>query len=258
MKMDIRICIPSYKRPKVETLKYLPFAKVFIDKSEEVEYRKSNKGADIVVVPDGVQGNLCRIRNHIMKTQFEDGADVVLIVDDDMKGCYRWVNSKKKLIQSSDFLAFVEEYSIIARDMNVYMWGLNINQDKQVYREYTPFSTTSYIGGPFQAFMKGNELYYDERLSLKEDYDMTLQQLNKYRKALRVNNHFYIVKQSENPGGCASYRNYVEEERQLMLLQSKWGSKVVKLDINDRSHNRKKEKTRIDYNPIIKVPIKGV
>lgn len=256
--MDIRVCVPSYKRPKVETLDYLPFAKVFVDKSEGDEYRKKNKGATIVEVPDGVQGNVCRIRNHIMQTEFEDGADVVVIVDDDMKGCYRWLNTKKQLIDKDEFLAFIEEYSILAKDMGVYLWGLNINQDKQVYREYTPFSTTSFIGAPFQAFMKGNDIYYDERLPLKEDYDMTLQQLNQHRKVLRVNSHYYVVKQSEQSGGCASYRNYAEEERQLRLLQKKWGSHIVKMDNADRSHNLKKTKGKIDYNPIIKVPIKGV
>jgi len=256
--MDIRVCVPSYKRPKVATLDYLPFAKVFIDEEEEEAYKKENEGAEIITVPDGVQGNVCRIRNYIMKREFEDGADVVVIIDDDMKGCYKWINTKKKLIQPNDFLAFIEEYSILAKDMGVYLWGLNINQDKQVYREYTPFSTTSFLGAPFQAFMKGNVVYYDERLSLKEDYDMTLQQLNKYRKILRVNSHFYVVKQSEQAGGCASYRNYEEEERQLKLLQSKWGKSIVKLDINDRSHNLKRKKNRIDYNPIIKAPIKGV
>lgn len=256
--MDIRVCIPSYKRPKVETLDYIPWAKVFVDGSELEEYQKQNKGADIVGVPDGVQGNLCRIRNWIIDDQFADGADVVVIVDDDMKGIYRWQNKKKHLIKTEDLMAMLEHYSVMCVDLGAYFWGVNINQDKQVYREYSPFSTTSYIGGPFQAFIKDGGLRYDERLPLKEDYDMTLQQLNKYRKVLRVNSHFYVVKQSEQTGGCAVYRNYKREEEQLASLQKKWGSKIVKIDGADRSNNLKKKKVRIDYNPIIKVPIKGI
>ncbi|WP_143435191.1 MULTISPECIES: hypothetical protein [Lactobacillus] len=99
---------------------------------------------------------------------------------------------------------------------------------------------------------------YDERLPLKEDYDMTLQQLNKYRKVLRVNKFFYRVKQAENVGGCASYRNFEFEKEQLNALVNKWGSKIVRMDNADRSHNLKKEKKKIDFNPIIKPPIKGV
>jgi sensor c-di-GMP phosphodiesterase-like protein len=135
---------------------------------------------------------------------------------------------------------------------------VNVSDDKQSYRENAPFSTVSYIGGPFQVFLKGNEIYYDERLPLKEDYDMTLQQLNKYRVVLRANKFFYSVKQSEQAGGCATYRNLEREKKQLEMLQKKWGKKIVRIDNNNRSHNLKKEKTKIDYNPIIKPPIKGI
>ena len=75
---------------------------------------------------------------------------------------------------------------------------------------------------------------------------------------LRINKYYYVVKQSEQVGGCASYRSFKKEKEQLLLLRKKWGSDIVRVDNSDRSHNLKKVKTRIDYNPIIKVPIKGV
>lgn len=255
--MKVSICIPSYKRPKVETLDYLPMAKVFVDEGEYQDYIEVNPKENIVSVPSGVQGNLCRIRNYILDHEFEKGADVVLIVDDDMQGVYRWENKEKYKIPTEEFEWMVKKYSVMARDLGAYFWGINIASDKMFYREYTPFSMVSYIGGPFQAFLKGGELRYDENFPLKEDYDMTLQQLNRYRKVLRVNSHFYQVKQSEQIGGCAVYRNYQEEERQLIAFQEKWGSHIVKLDKSD-SLTLKKKKVRIDYNPIIKVPIKGV
>jgi hypothetical protein len=71
--------------------------------------------------------------------------------------------------------------------------------------------------------LKGNKCRYDENLPLKEDYDMTLQQLNLERVVLRVNAYHYICKQSENVGGCAAYRNRDREEAQLKALQAKWG-----------------------------------
>lgn len=257
--MKISVCVPSYKRPKVETFKYIPFAKVFVDEGEYDDYIQANKGYEenIISVRKGVQGNLCRIRNYIIDTEFESGVDVVVIVDDDMKGIYRWYNKKRELLPTDEIMDFIYRYSILAMDLGAYFWGINVNTDKQVYREYTPFSTVSYIGGPFQAFIKDGGLRYDEKLPLKEDYDMTLQQLNKFRKVLRVNAYHYDVKQSEQKGGCATYRNYEREEQQLKLLQKKWGSRIVKIDGAD-AHNMKKKKTRIDYNPIINVPIKGI
>jgi len=172
--MKISINIPSYKRPIVETLKYIPFARVWIDGEEEEEYRKENPNTDIVVVDKGIQGNICRIRNYILKKEFERGMDFVCTVDDDMEGMYCWQDQVCHKIPTEMIMVFLEKYSIMAEDLGVYLWGMNINQDKQVYREYSPFSMTSFIGAPFTVFRKGKNCWFYERLPLKEDYDMTL------------------------------------------------------------------------------------
>lgn len=261
--MNISINCPSYKRPYVETLEYLPFCKVWVDHKEYDEYIKANPGFEenIISCPEGIQGNLCRIRNYILDQEFNNGADVVLIIDDDLKGIYYWNGSKempyeKKLVSADEFMAFIEKYSIMCDELGFKFWGLNCNADALSYRQYTPFSTVAYIGGPFQCFLK-NDLRYDENLPLKEDYDMTLQQCNKYRGVLRCNKFFYNCKQSKQAGGCATYRNYDRERQQLEALQKKWGSKIVKID-KTKNFNQKKESKEFDYNPIIKIPIKGI
>ena len=64
--MDIKICVPSYKRPdRVDVLKYLPSALIYVAESEAEAYRR-NYGDSIVAVPDKFQGNICRIRSKIM------------------------------------------------------------------------------------------------------------------------------------------------------------------------------------------------
>jgi len=259
--MKIVVCCPSYKRPKVETLAYLPFVRVYVDESEYDEYVKQNKGADIVRCPDWVQGNLCRVRNYILDSEFSNGADVVCIIDDDMKGMFRWERGKSVPVKAEDFQSFLYKYSVLAMDLGAYFWGVNLKKDKQYYLEYAPFSTVNYIGGAFQCFINDGGLRYDERLPLKEDYDMTIQQCDKFRKALRVNSYYYVVRQSEQAGGCATYRNYRAEEEQFKLLQRKWGKEIVKSDTSERCHKegaKKKVRKRIDYNPVIHIPIKGV
>lgn len=247
--MKISINCPSYKRPKVETLDYLPFCKVWVDHKEYDDYIKANPGYEenIVSCPEGIQGNLCRIRNYILDKEFEAGYDVVLIIDDDMQGIYHFEGDKEYCYN---------KIKVEADEFGFKFWGLNCNQDALSYRQYSPFSTVSYIGGPFQCFLK-NDLRYDENLPLKEDYDMTLQQCNKYRGCLRVNKFFYNCKQSKQAGGCATYRNYEREIQQLEALQEKWGEKIVKID-KTKNNNQKKESKIIDYNPIITIPIKGI
>lgn len=258
--MKISVCCPSYKRPKVETLAYLPFCRVYVAPDEFKAYRQANRGADIIKCANGIQGNLCRVRNYILDQEFASGAEVVVIIDDDMKGMSYFENKKKiRKIPTAEFIDFIEKYSIMAKDIGAFFWGVNVNPDPQCYRESSPFSTLSYIGGPFQVFLAGGECRYDERLPLKEDYDMTLQQLNRYRVVFRANKFFYHVKQSQQAGGCASYRNLTREREQLELLRAKWGSRIVKYDQQSRNHKTTKNRSvTFDYNPVIRVPIKGI
>jgi len=261
--MKISVNCPSYKRPKVETLDYLPFCKVWVDEGEYNDYLEANVGFEdnIISCPKGIQGNLCRIRNYILDTEFANGCDVVLIIDDDMQGIYHFENVngnayERVLVEADEFMEFVEKYSRLCDEFGFKFWGLNCNQDSLSYRQYSPFSTVSYIGGPFQCFLK-NDLRYDENLPLKEDYDMTLQQCNVYRGCLRLNKFNYDCKQSKQKGGCATYRNHNREMQQIEALRQKWGSDIVKYDFTDNS-NTKKMRKNLDYNPIIRIPIKGI
>lgn len=258
--MKISVCSPSYRRPKVKTLEYLPFSRVYVDPAEYARYKKENPGAEIIRCRSGVQGNVARVRNYILDQEFETGADAVVIVDDDMTRMGYFEGEKQRhTLPTEDFFEFIEKYTVMAQDIGAKMWGVNVNFDPQSYRVCGPFSTLSFIGGPFAVFLRGNQCRYDEELPLKEDYDMTIQQLNRYRIVLRINKFFYVVKQSEQSGGCAAIRNLQKEKEQLELLRKKWGTGIVKIDTIDRNHKRKKERiTTFDYNPVIRVPIKGI
>ena len=235
---------PSFKRPDdVITHKYLPYITYVVAEFEAEKYLANNY--KVWVVPNEAQGNLCRIRNYIL-----DNADSkkIIIVDDDMSFIGRWNNQKAKKLNADEVLEFCENAFNLCDDLKIKYWGMNLLPDKGAYREYTPFSFTNYIGGPFQAF-NDLELRYDENLPLKEDYDLSLQVLNKYRKTLRFNAYHYGVKQHINKGGCADYRTKKREEEQFLLLQKKWGSKIVTRDKSSKGW---------DLNPIVKIPIRGV
>lgn len=258
--MNISICCPSYKRPIVKTLSYIPDCKIYIDREDEQSYSELNLNANIIICDDGIQGNVARVRNYILDKEFQNGADVVCIVDDDLQGIYRFDVDKKTNFgyvktKIEDIYNFVAKYSIICEDFGFKLWGVNCNSDSLSYRHYSPFSMSSIILGPFCCHLK-NEIRYDERLPLKEDYDIAIQHLNKYRGILRLNFAHYICEQSTNIGGCASMRNMFREKEQFELLQKKWGNDIVREDKSNKGGTKKKK--RFDYNPIIKVPIKGI
>jgi len=98
--------------------------------------------------------------------------------------------------------------------------------------------------------LKTSSIRYDENLPLKEDYDISLEHIRTYGGCLRINYAHYEVKQAEQAGGCATYRNLKREKEQFFLLQKKWGKDIITRD--------KASKRSFDFNPIIKVPIKEV
>ena len=254
--MKVSITAPSYRRPRVETLDIFPSVKVYVGESEIAEYVAANpEGSDIVAVPDGVQGNLCRVRNYILDTEFASGADAVCIMDDDMKGIFRWTRNgtfgyERRYVDDETLHEMVEAYSELCLEWGYRFWGLNPGMtDAMSYRQTAPFNTIKYIGGPFQVHLR-NPIRYDERLNLKEDYDMTMQHLRRYRGALRLNFYGYDCKQAEQTGGCAQHRNTEEERRQFELLQRKWGANIFIKD--------KKSRREFDFNPIMKTPMRGV
>lgn len=260
--MNIVVCSPSYRRPKVRTLDYIPFVRVYVDGSEYDAYCEQNNPENIVRCDDGIQGNVARVRNYILDTEFERGADAVCIVDDDIYNLSRFVVDRTtnfgyihKKIEADEFIPFLEKYTILCDEWGFKLWGVNCNKDSLSYRHCVPFSTTSCVLGPFTVHLK-NPIRYDLSLPLKEDYDLFIQHMNKYRGVLRVNSVHYDCLQSENKGGCAVMRNRKREKEQFELLQKKWGSAIVR---EDKTNKGRTDKIKVfDYNPIIKVPIKGV
>lgn len=245
--MKVEYYIPSYKRPqKSITQTNYPFAKVVVSADDADKYL--DNGNDIIIVPNAAQGNVCRIRNYILNNV--QNADCCVFMDDDCSGIYVWQKQKKIKLSGDALQEFCEINTLLCIDWGYKLWGLNCVTDKGAYREHTPYATTSYIGSPFHAHITDGGILYDENLPLKEDYDITLQHLHKYRGCMRVNYACYEVKQAEQIGGCAQYRNVKKEIEQFELLQKKWGSEIIQKD--------KSSKRSFDFNPILKSPIKGV
>lgn len=251
-KLPFTIAAPSYKRPKtVTTQAYLPDCLYVVAENEADAYRE--QGHEVIACPYKAQGNLCRVRNWMM----DNLGKSLLILDDDITALV-WFECEKQVdMKPERALQFIADCFDIAEQWGARFWGLNPLPDKMAYREFTPFSTVSYIGGPVQGHIN-NPLRYDEGLPLKEDYDMTLQVLNKYRTALRFNHASYRAKQNEMEGGCATYRTSSAEELQMLKLMAKWGKDIVRRDGGEKTKGRRTGEILQDINPIIRAPIKGI
>jgi len=250
-KFNMKIYSPSYKRANgVKTHKIIPEIIYCVHEFEAEEYKE--KGYNIEIMPDSLKGNIARVRNYMLETYIKDKG---LIIDDDIEGFQFWdikdgIPKAKKI---KDIKEFIEHGFNLCEEFGSRLWGINIIGDKGSYREYSPFSLSNPISASFMGFLN-NELRFDERIPLKEDYDYSIQNCNTYRKVLRLNFAFMIKKDHGNLGGCAESRTIKFEMEQLDLLQKKWGRSIVKKDKTQRGKRTK----GFDINPIIKIPIKGI
>jgi hypothetical protein len=237
------IFIPSYKRPAdCKAAKLLSKAVICCHQSELGEYTRFNSN-QIQAIPDALAGKgMGAIRNWILDNN--SPAVNILMVDDDVTGIGYYEGQQRIKLNEVQIYELIENAFRMCKELGTVLWGLNLLFDKQAYREYSPFSLTSVVLGPFMGIIH-NPIRFDEALGLKEDFDYSIQVLNKYRKILRFNKYHYTVGHLVGKGGCTAYRTTAKEKQQRERFTKKWGSKIVKFRDGDT-------------NPIIKVPISGI
>ena len=247
--MNYEIAIPSYKRPdRCKSAQRLSKAIIYVHEFEADEYRHYNNN-EVRVIPDELQGKgMATIRNYILD---HSKGDRVLMVDDDLNKFGYYEECEQVIMKEAELYAFIQMAFDMCEEMGTRLWGVNLQSDKKFYREYSPISLSSVILGPFMGIIKDPKIRFDERLGLKEDYDYSLQILNKYRRIMRLNKYHYMSDHIKTAGGCATYRTSEKEERQAALFQKKWGPKIVKIKRNTQGGNQ-------SINPVVTVPINGI
>lgn len=233
----MRIFIPSYKRAGgVLTRKTLGGAGVIACHEFEAEDYAAKEGGELMVLPDALRGNIAKVRNFILDhAEAADGR--VVMMDDDIHWICRHQQGKQYKLTPEAVFAFLDHGYAMAQDLGVHLWGVNLNQDPQNYREYRPLSLLAPVLGTMSCHL-APELRYDEGLHLNEDYDFFLKNIERYRKVLRFNNHAYFASHLERAGGCGAYRLKGEELRQAEVMRRRWGSKVFKFDIAKSTNGR--------------------
>ena len=238
----MKIFIPSYKRAgNVKTRNALGCGILAIHECEKKEY-KDKDGGELLIIPDELKGNIAKVRNYILDNANDDK---IIMMDDDISCIGYHENNKQNKMKPEQIMNLFETGYKMAEDMNVSLWGINLQSDPKFYRNYSPFSMLAPILGTFSCHYKP-QIRYDERLFLNEDYDFFLKTINKNRKTLRFNKYYYMADHLDMEGGCGSYRLKEYEIEQAQMMQKRWGSKVFRYDINKSTNGR------------INVPLKGI
>lgn len=225
------VAIPSKGRAgKVKTHKLFPDHIIFCPVAEQKAYEDHHR--IVVGVPNEIRG-ITPTRNFIIRWMDHarphgQWVEWHIQIDDDAKYFYMHQNQGIVKIQDVGRIShLVENMFVMTEEWGAKAFGLSLAADKKFYREYSPFSTQSIIGSNVIGIIK-NPIRFDEEMIVKEDYDYSLQQLAKYRRAIRFNKFGVMVEHLFNAGGCVGYRtNDVELKAAERLLQ-KWGPSVIK------------------------------
>jgi len=254
---ELNITIPSYKRwEDLPGYDYFKTAKYIVPESQYNDYVRGRDKKRFIAIPDSEDGNIVKKRNWILKNIPRP----LIMIDDDVDKLTMCEGGEyfKEHGRAKQMIPLTPEQAegIFIQAANLaYMWGcpmfgFNLNTDGRNYQQYKPFSLTQPILGPCSGHLE-HDLLYDDKMDLKEDYDISIQALNKYRKILRINKYAVNAAHKSNKGGCVSYRTLEREEAACKAIEKKWGTRII-------HYNIEKGKYTSYLNGIVHIPINGV
>jgi len=228
MQNELNIVIPSYNRADgLKGADYFTTAKYVIPESQRDAYTRAVGVKRLIVIPDESDGNIARKRNWILRNIERP----LLMLDDDVSALGYGEGGKQQLRLTPDqALDVIKQIANLAYQWDCRLFGLNVNEDGRNYQEYKPFSFTSVVLGPFHGHLD-HDLLYDERMGSKDDYDMSLQVLQRYKMVLRANKYCYFTEHGDNAGGIVSERTMQKEQQYCEAIMGKWGRSVIKYRI---------------------------
>ena len=220
MKSKIHYAIISHKRPenveKMEEITGVPeHLNWYVGKGEKKDYKHA-KGK----VVEG--GKLCASRNKAL--QLANSEDkYCLQLSDDLSDC--GMVSQSGQINKPNFSVIVREMFNLLSTTPLHLAGVAPTANLFFYNPLKPIGLKHFIIGDLM-LIKRSKLRFDEKLSLKEDYDFTLQHIKQFGGVLRLNYILPNFKHYTNKGGAVAIRTEEREQEAIQYLKNKWGSSI--------------------------------
>lgn len=256
---ELSIVIPSYKRwDCLSGYDYFYMAKYVVPESQYAKYIEGRDKSRFIAIPDCEDGNIVKKRNWILKNiprplmMIDDDVTSLMMTDGQRDNYFEKKGKAKQRVMLTPEEAegvFIQTANL-ANEWGCPLFGFNLNTDGRNYQQYKPFTLIQPILGPCCGHLE-HDLLYDEKMDLKEDYDISIQALNKYRKILRFNKYAVDADHKNNKGGCVSYRTMEREKTACKAIERKWGTRIIHYNIDNGKYTSY-------LNGIVNVPINGV
>ena len=230
----MKYLIPTYRKEKIKTaelfngLDYL----LFCDKQD---FEKLSDKYNCYLLPDGIQGNIARVRNYILNYARDEKIEKFAMCDDDISKVNKYDSSlkgRKKEMNPVDYDYIIDRFSdVFYQKENCVGWSMNETDEPINYKGEIECNNACFMSGTFSVYFTDRITFeFDERLSLKEDYDFTLQALTNGKTIFKFKGLFYLPERItsglKNFGGCSTYRTNEKEMEQIQLMKDKWGNLI--------------------------------
>lgn len=219
----VKIGIISHHRPhNVEFMHSLVGTKVtwYVGEGEKQDYE-----AESATVVEG--GGMTESRNRALEDAWKEGKAAVLLADDIRKIQKVSVLGVKKNVKDISFVEAVEYMYDNLEKTGLYLAGVPPTDNEFFFNEKSLYSFNTFVIGDF-IVVKKCDLHFDTQFKTKDDYDYTLQHIQKYGGALRCNSLLISILHYGNKGGVVDIRTPEFEQDAIARLKKKWGTNTIK------------------------------
>jgi hypothetical protein len=220
------VVIPSFRRAgAVTTHKLFHDSIVCIPESDYADYVKAgHKRETLVCHPDSLIG-IVRKRNWMMDNIQGDNA--LAMFDDDLNlFCYKAWGVQKRLTRSEAHDT-LEASAQLCDDWGLKIWGYHNVPLTKSFDWSRPIELTNYVPGCCMGFLPNSGMRFDERFTSKDDFDISLMHLHRYRIIIKDMRYGVAATGTMTAsGGLSVYRNSESEARAGELLKEKYGDVV--------------------------------
>lgn len=216
------VAVISHKRPEnmAPLKKVIGNFTVFVNRGEMEHY------ADLAWKVVTCGDNICAARNRAIE---EAGKYPCIQVSDDLKRINYVTlpeNGKgKRIVVPSTFDDAVDTLVTQLKMCGYFYGGVALTNNRMNYQGHY-FTTDKLIVNDLICIMpRVRPLNFE--IPLKEDYDMTIQQLLNVGGVVRCEQYLCDFPHRDNQGGANTYRNDNTEGRATELLKAKWGPLIL-------------------------------
>jgi hypothetical protein len=200
----------------------------YVSDNEDLKsYIASGVGKDVTSYGITIGGKLVESRNKIIEDAKTFGKKYAVILEDDLTSLHIAANKKDKMVISIsgaiELMVSRMENELRGRFK---LAGVAPTANAFFYNPEEPISFTKFCIGSFMIIRTDCDLRFDNNLTLKEDYDYTLQHIQKYGGVVRCNDILANYQHYSNKGGVVGYRTTETEQQNINYLKKKWGQMI--------------------------------